>query len=230
MTADWNLPDWKTPSLYPHELTIPEWRWQFLRRWESYRDWWLTIPDSEKTHSKAWYPAKECVVALIDDCPWGLAPMIAIDPRWETPPYQWLLPNFGQDIVCPSGVGGIEELISPAKRESQNLVVPIDTIGSLIDLRQPIPPQIKVIERTARIAQDRLKTLGTTVTKQKSRKLGVYPRHLRVLDALETGVSYRDIGMALGNSADRDQARMAGADMVRKAKTIQKTEIVLAQR
>ena len=58
----------------------------------------------------------------------------------------------------------------------------------------------------------------------------LYPRHLRVLDAREMGVSYRDIGMALGSSADRDQARMAGADMVRKAKTTQKTEITLAQR
>lgn len=38
--SQWNVPDWQDAAAYPkpNDLSLPEWRWQFLRRRKDYRD------------------------------------------------------------------------------------------------------------------------------------------------------------------------------------------------
>jgi hypothetical protein len=48
-TNQWNVLDWRDASLYPVPLPesddsdLPQWRWEFLRRDEEYREHWLRI-------------------------------------------------------------------------------------------------------------------------------------------------------------------------------------------
>jgi hypothetical protein len=45
----WNVPDWRDGAAYPDNLTDHQWRWQFLRRRDDYRDDWHDISDGDQT-------------------------------------------------------------------------------------------------------------------------------------------------------------------------------------
>jgi hypothetical protein len=41
MEQDWGIPNWRNVEAYSSNLTFDQWRWQFLRRREDYREDWL---------------------------------------------------------------------------------------------------------------------------------------------------------------------------------------------
>lgn len=198
--TDWGIPNWLDANAYPEDLTYNEWRWEFLRRREEYRqDWTANHALSYQRNLKT-----SCVFPNV---PLGIG-------SWEE-----FAKGFAEMPGCIEKYG-IQYLANPARplpRDLFTILTPyqirfaspeiFDKLASAglvlmaFDLRDSVDKQIKK-------AKEYLQTLQTERgTKPSTRKHPEkWRRYLRVLDGRAAGATYESIGIELlaNDCSDKD--------------------------
>ena len=186
----WNLPDWRDANLYPVPLPekddsdLSQWRWEFLRRDEEYREDWEHFRGLK-------HPFK---LALEDD-PVGPGRNEAIYPiEYED--------RHGHIYYCLWKYK-LARLLNPKIAKPSHLeFYPVPSEGLLLwfDLALPLARQIKR-------AREILDKYSGEIDKRDTRpaKYG-WPLLLRVLDAFEEGTSLSKIGKELLKFPDKNDA------------------------
>ncbi|MEJ2345531.1 MAG: DUF2285 domain-containing protein [Gammaproteobacteria bacterium] len=221
------MPDWRDPDDYPRpdDLDDPGWRWEFLRRTPEYRqDWeanWPATfeakPDIPPDHIRfrAKMPGAVAKYAL----PYGL-PNPAFSAQQLQP--SGLLFTRHLDEEPPPDSPELAELYESCEQEdvatehaegelSDELIVfPNNKVQcrALFDLDKPLKPQLATVEEQLKVLQKqrqgKLRRNRSQVPREE------WPTLLRVLDAISTGATYKDIGQLLYGVEDYDAAGAKG--------------------
>jgi hypothetical protein len=235
---DWGVPDWSDETAYPtkaNNLTNIQWRWEFLRRRHDYRDAWEA--ESARVapiHPKGSPDIPKCRVVLIEDADtlYGLM-TICPHPGWDDVTWPNLIfldayPKIIAGDIWPEG-GALEPFREMLQKD---LEAPSATeIAAILDITEPLNPQIKQLKSTVRDYQNLLDRIGSRTGKKvkKQRRLArsgrLLPTYLRVLDANDAGVAMKVIGIGIGKRSDPENARGWAKDALKAAKLIQKQGI-----
>jgi hypothetical protein len=183
----WGVPDWLRPQDYPAPQgpgAMMQWAWEFLRRNEEFRNFWLTkgelhyrerkekfgILDSRDPRQNSHIPAfSDTAVSCIE------APALSYE---RLPDSAEPVGPFG--FVRPSRANLSKEVLL----ENSRLQLSWFAMGVAIDLRFPLDGQLKAIRKLAEEDQLALKKAGrinpkTARTSDRDR----YVLYLRILDA-----------------------------------------------
>jgi hypothetical protein len=207
---DWNIPDWKKPELYPVPLHKDDsdnamWRWEFLRRDETYRQDWLRFRALK-------HPFE---LALEDD---------PSDIGYDVPMYPDEYEERHGHIFYALWKHKIGRLLNPAHRYPIHLkFYPIPTDGVLVwfDLTMSVPEQLQHAENFLNKYQEQargVRVRGTLPDKNK------WPKFLRALDAHAEGASLAEVGkylwdMPTDDADKRNQAITNANSRLQKART-----------
>lgn len=182
---DWGVPDWRDASAYPDDLTDEQWRWEFLRRRDDYRNDWLAHRDNTQGDSipflAYWFGATE-KYGLWGDC--LLNPALSAKKLTEGEPH----------FATTSG---------PTEDSLTNVIPPENSNAAFryqFDLKKSIEPQLRAAEQAIKGELTALEWeaemgFGGRVKAHASRAhRSKYRTYLRVLDARADKVTFEAIG------------------------------------
>ena len=177
----WNVPDWRKPDDYPTPLPesddsdVLQWKWEFLRRDEEYRQDWLRFRALDHPFQLAFNDDP------IDDC-------------FDIPKYPKDFPDRHRDVWYVLEKYKLARLLNPSISHSCNLrFYPIPDEGVLIwfDLQGNLKDEMRnareLLEIHQRARRNKLRRNRLPDKRQ-------WPEYLRVLDAYSVGASYAKIG------------------------------------
>jgi hypothetical protein len=213
----WGVPDWLHPEDYPAPKgpsALMEWAWEFLRRNDSFRDFWVNKVEpfiradgriGRDATGRFWPYYKEMQETF------GIS-----DPR--SPRQNSWIPSFcdGATAVLPAPAVSYEALPEVSAPVPGNHFVPpsranlsketiLDNakvqlswfeMGFTIDLRLPLDDQLKVIRKLAEEDQLVLRRAGGVELKT-ARTSDKYALYLRILDAHDAGAKRSDVADVL---------------------------------
>ncbi len=223
----WGLPDWHNIGSYPVSLTDEQWRWEFTRRRDDYREDWLR----SFAKTVAWYrkhkpgPASFCG-------PYGHG---VFPDNWGNGSESG---RFRAHLLGSIEKYGLRGLANPALPYLEHLNFEPPDPGFLapgrlhwgpgprrippgcacisIDMSQPIERQIRDARRILRRDDVREAFSGITKKEARRKRRDLWRTYLRVLDAKAAGLKYREIWRWMsGDVADDPKAR--GRDLVQQA-------------
>lgn len=208
MNSHWNVPAWQDASAYPKpdDLSLPYWRWEFIRRRQDYREDFDThaAPTYEYERAQA---KKENRSAVPPDHPAFRASLLylAVQRRDQPDPafHQALLRLLRYDLAH-SGLPN-PRCMTPTRlhferpfgaflegpvNDKTPLFLREDQVMFTYCLSRPLPPQEKLIGDLLRKMQ------AHRFRKKVARRARVkaWPVYLRVLDAKAAGVPLHEIG------------------------------------
>ena len=189
----YNILDWRKRDAYPapDDLTLSQWRWEFLRRSAHYRKFWT---DVQKFIQDGWEPPE----AELDYYVAGEYLTKLIDPRlkaseapaslfsfkhhlvYELPtPEQIDDPELGTELDAPTNYSGVtfDEFMEIAERER--------CVLAMVRVDRPLKPQFAAIERAVSARHPKLSPRDQKVKAASERRLlpEKFPFYLRLLDA-----------------------------------------------
>lgn len=201
---EWGIPDWRDESAYPgpDDLSMDEWRWQFLRRREDYRQDWLKHADStyryylarsRDSNDQIYYGKEICtpnhpqfMAEYRGPRKYGLIGLP--NPAIEKPWFASITPHGHEgSYVEGRGPGWL------GSGELTEIDLPEGFAAYTFDLRKPIPPQIKKAKNDLRDLQKHRRGK----IEQRRRHQKKWPLYLRLLDAREIGEAWETIAYAL---------------------------------
>ncbi len=204
---DWNIPDWRDATAYPETLTTSEWRWQFLRRRDDYRqDWVRDRPD---------YPERVMFGTRIKDMPsvTESGKIIEIGCR-EKYGVNFIL-HPGESMPCrnlfvrkpPHAVGfASEKQFKEYERRGIRLMA--------FDLRAPLAAQLKqAADYLARVQEA---IIGDEPPEPRNH-ISKWPIYLRVLDAEADGAHVNEIAKVVFPEKQNGYPDLLGDKAVRNA-------------
>ena len=189
--AGWGVPDWHDEKAYPtaHELDDLEWRWEFLRRNHGYRQDWL----------RAAWEFSPCPRERYFQGAYGVCG--PFDPRHSIramPGYPSSIESKKKPAVSYRSSGRapfLEVLLSNRFANIKDIerIIRRPAFSSDVyvryDLSRPINPQAKEIKDL--LIRLRREQFGENVDRVRQRRPH-WPLYLRLLDAADSGTSYRD--------------------------------------
>lgn len=189
--SKWSHPDWRYPESYPKPLPDDDhsdyslWRWEFLRRDDTYREDWSQFRQLKHPFELA-----------LDEDP--------SDPGYDIPMYPDEYENRHGHVYYALWKHKMGRLLNPNHANPQHLkFYPIPSDGVLVwfDLAMPLREQLQhakhVLEKY-RGCQNGLPVRGTLPDKIK------WPLFLRILDAYEDGVTLAEIAASLLGLSKQD--------------------------
>ena len=208
---NWGVPDWRDSETYPKgdELSANEWRWEFLRRREDYREDWLL-------HAESSYRNRE----------------IARQVHEKGHEYPVIPPDslgFGAHMPGCEDKYGVCFLLNPASPKFRLGLFP-QTYGSVIgdvargvlpsleakgrvaimfDLNKPLGPQIEQAKRTFTWVQAEFDSVG-----ERRKHSTKWPFYLRVIDARDSGETWEMIGTTLLSPDLESATKLADYDRI----------------
>ena len=212
---DLGIPDWRDEDAYPapDELSMDEWRWEFLRRNAQYREDFARSEDSFTDESKARYFERVYKLGHPVDPQRSVRDILSAEPEQD----DFYFGNEFGDIVrfvdtCISNIysplGEIDERFS-LNQEDYGLYL-------RINLRRPLPPQFEKFVEIAEISQKSWNQGKRFIRRPNIKK---WPLYLRVLDARSVGATYKIIAHEL--LIHQQQTEQAARDILGQAKKIQ---------
>lgn len=186
---DTGVPDWHDVNAYPEpDAPNGQWRWEFLRRREDYREAWRAAYDAGQAHydemdrhAGVWGPGvsredyREVLPFPDDRFPITL--MRA--PSWRYRPTPGL---FRQEGGAYHRMDAESEIVR-VRMESPH------ACAYLFDLSKPLAPQLAKAGKYLEVVQAELH--GTVKAPRHHRRL--WPKYLRVLDARDAGETFESI-------------------------------------
>lgn len=230
---DWGVPDWTDGNAYPRKLTVREWWWQFTRRRPDYRELWtIWAPQNEarimrdrEMHERLAADQGDTIEIFLDRAPtddperlrmqFGMT--MLLNPRkdfpaWElshhTYPLAGVIENerrsdtyFQVRRLVQEGEAGaamLDKLYGIAARRDA-VTVEAGLVRYVFDLSKPLNPQLQKAEKFLLAVQE--ERYGKQNTPKPNRQN--WPNYLRVLDAVDAGIPYRQIGAVLWPKSTR---------------------------
>ncbi len=216
-------PHWTDEGTYPQVESINDtfWRWEFLRRREDYRADWEKYFQSTYEYDVACandpnYPTRFRKKVFSPDHPAFKARMPNSLEKYHlsglpnpsiTKP--WMLSfdsNYGRMYFGqgPDWLGGGEEV---------SLCLSEWRVAAVFDLKKSLVPQLE------KVKTDLLEWQGHQVGRNLERRKcrDEWPMYLRVLDGVELGVPFREIGKTLLEIQDGDAAESRVAQLYKEA-------------
>jgi len=218
LPADWGVPDWRDASAYPGacDLTDHVWRWQFIRRMPEYREAWDRAAIDE--YRMCCRLRGDVNKVLTPDSPYFRVSTAAYDHPLEFDGLlNYSLGSFPNPrIMLPTTLPGGPTLLhfndedggstlvgwKSEFRTLQHVNIRPGWTAINFNLAQPLAPQIERATRQLQCNQSNFHQVRrddcTPDLRQKTRQhKHLWPRYLRVLDARNLNVSYREIGLVL---------------------------------
>jgi hypothetical protein len=217
----WGVPDWKDASAYPQpeELSDKLWRWEFVRRMHDYRLAWdraapiqyeLSCRQAEKSGRDQRLIRKPddvhfTVSSIVYSFPEKFSDLIKYkvkpihNPRLSPPRFF----EDGPSILRFSDEdGGVLALAPKPNTRQEPVIIPAGWTLIGIDLTEPLPAQFaRARQRLEQLQMNHAEewNFGDRLKAKEAarRRKTLWPRHLRVLDARDEGVSYQEIGIHL---------------------------------
>jgi len=227
----WNVPDWKDESAYPRsdELSDQLWRWEFIRRMPDYRATWAKAAEreceilreiaSKSNRDFSQFLSPDSVYFTVTRAVYEFPEEFNDVLKYRSHPfpnprlsYQQLVRDGLQGGLV--GFGYLDEEGGTLAANPKPVDMDISTIlfanRVLIqfDLMEPGRPQFeRARARFERLQADYVKKQNYSDRLEAKlrgrRRKHMWPRHLRVLDARDEGVSYEKIGIELNRLAER---------------------------
>ena len=208
------VPDWRDENAYPgeDELTNDEWRWEFLRRRNDYREDFARPDESYIGESKGRYFERVYFMGNLADPTRSVKAMKTKKPDTIDPFSNLFQGNFDitfldTDLKALCGHPFDGEL---PRGEAQPYHIDLR-----VDLTYPLPPQFLRLYRFAESAQA---SWQPYVRRPRPSK---WPLYLRVLDARDAGAKLREIGEVVLGYADYDAAAKRAAETHKAARRLQ---------
>ncbi len=215
--------NWADGETYPQTESLNDtfWRWEFLRRRADYRQDWEKYFQSTYEYDVACandpnYPTRYRKKVFSPDHPAFKARMPNSlekyhlsglpNPGISKP---WMLSfdsNYGRIYFGqgPDWLGGGEEI---------NLCLSEWRVAAVFDLKKPLSSQLDKVKTDLLEWQEH--QLGRNLERRKCRD--EWPLYLRVLDGVESGVPFREIGSRLLDIQDGDVAEARVAQLYKEA-------------
>jgi Family of unknown function (DUF6499) len=204
------VPDWRDAAAYPSpdELTLEQWRWEFLRRNHDYRRDYFRDSDSFGAESRARYFERvyhilhpfdpmQSVRSILSDSADGSI----FGPSFEAVFVESRLQHWYCDMYELKS-----RVLSDA--EPHHLFI-------RVDLKRPLEPQFHALKQIAKNAQRSWN--GGKINVRRAHKRN-WPLYLRVLDARDAGASYATIAREL--LKNRNSTEQAARDIVKQAEAL----------
>ena len=213
--SDWGLPNWRYASAYGETKTwtLSRWQWEFLRRRQDVRDYFLM-------YGRQAYEEQVAGAARVK----AIMPEIAAlfqrrMPDFDDPEFSFQLNeeaarNFGLTHLPNPAISGNQRFalarydgspvlnwVLPSNEKQDQLVVEPNQLGLVFSLDHPLEPQVERAKRILRTAQS--ERHGKLL--QKRRHLKKWLDYLRVLDGREAGASWNEIATILPQTAGTPQ-------------------------
>jgi hypothetical protein len=201
---NWGVPDWRDAAAYQVARSPRQWRWEFLRRRQDYREDWLKHYEPGVREALAIYgdrPLPEGVTSWEDhfsgfarfpDSAWkyGIAPLI--DPSRTCSELE----------LWQNAQGEHPYFLRFASREIFEVMQDAGRAVVVFDLNKPLGEQLRKSKIKLKKAQvDRLK-----ITVDWRRHEDKWPLYLRAIDARGAGETLENIGLhVLGRTDDAAQ-------------------------
>ena len=215
------VPDWRDENSYPivneltngeNELTNDEWRWEFLRRRNDYREDFARPDESYIEESKGRYFERVYFVNYPANPTRSVKAMKTKKPDTIDPFSNLFQGNFDitfldTDLKALCGHPFDGEL---PRGEAQPY-----HINLRVDLTHPLPPQFLRLYRFAKSIKP-----SWQPSLRRSRR-SKWPLYLRVLDARDARAKLREIGEVVLGSADYDAAAKRAAETLKAAHRLQ---------
>ncbi len=208
------VPDWRDENAYPgeDELTNDEWRWEFLRRRNDYREDFARPDESYIEESKGRYFERVYFVGHPADPTRSVKAMKTKKSDTSDPFSNLFPPTFDitfldTDLKALYGDPFTGEL-PRGKAQPYHLDL-------RVDLTHPLRPQFR---RLYRFAKDDQASWQPHVRRPRPNK---WPLYLRVLDAYDAGAKLREIGEVVLGSVDYDAAAKRAAETHKAARRLQ---------
>lgn len=217
------IPDWRDRNTYPRpeDLNDTFWRWEFLRRRPDYRqDWEKSYPPSyafdracaddpaypTRFHKRIFSPDHPAFRARMPDSLEKYHLSGLPNPAIAKP---WMLSfdsNYGRMYFGqgPDWLEGGEEI---------HLRVSEWRVAALFNLKKPLPAQMEKI--TLDLMKWQEYQMGRNVERRKCRD--EWPTYLRVLDAVELGWSFWEIGLVVCEISDAEAAEARASQLYKQA-------------
>jgi hypothetical protein len=196
---NWGVPDWRDTAAYEVDRSPRQWRWEFLRRRQDYREDWLRHYQPCRREALAIFgdsPLPEGVTsweahfsghARFPDSAWkyGIAPML--DPARQ----------YSEFELWQSAQGEHPRFLRFASRESFEEIEEAGHAVVVFDLSCSLPEQLRKAEHRLRPQQSEL--FGSVDRRRHKQKWSVY---LRTIDARDAGETLESIGLNILNRVD----------------------------
>lgn len=221
---DLGAPDWRDENAYPgeDELTNDEWRWEFLRRRNDYREDFARPDESYIEESKGRYFERVYFMGNLADPTRSVKAMKTKKPDTSDPFSNLFQATFDitfldTDLRALYGDPFTGEL---PRGEAQPYHLDLR-----VDLTHPLPPQFLRLYRLAEDAQAgwkrslRLPRRSKWPLRRPHR--GKWPLYLRVLDARDARAKLREIGEVVLSYTDYDEAAKRAAETHKAARRLQ---------
>ncbi len=208
------VPDWRDENAYPgvNELTIDEWRWEFLRRRNDYREDFARPDESYIGESKGRYFERVYFVDRPVDPTRSVNAMKTKKPDTSDPFSNLFPPAFDITFLDTD----LKALYGdPFTGEHPRGEAQPYHLDLRVDLTHPLPPQFLRLDRLAKDAQASWKPSLRRPRRSK------WPVYLRVLDARDAGAKLREIGKVIWDYKDYDEAAKRAAERLKAAHRLQ---------
>jgi hypothetical protein len=201
---NWGVPDWRNAAAYEAQRSPRQWRWEFLRRRQDYREDWLMHYEPSRREALAIFgnmPLPEGVtswedhysgIASFPDSAWkyGIAPLV--DPSRTCSEFE-LWQYFQHEHPY---------LLRFASRERFGEIEDTGRAVVVFDLNKPLSEQLRKAERKLRISQ--VNKFGSVSVRRPHEQR--WPVYLRAIDARDAGERLETIGRdVLGRIDDAAQ-------------------------
>jgi hypothetical protein len=201
---NWGVPDWRDATAYQVPRSPRQWRWEFLRRRQDYREDWLMHYEPGRREALATFgnmPLPEGVTSWEDhysgivsfpDSAWkyGIAPLI--DPSRECSEFE----------LWQAAQGEQPQFLRFASRERFQEMEDAGLTVVVFDLNKPLGEQLR--KAKARLKSAQVEMVGSASDWR--RHEDKWPVYLRAIDARNAGETLESIGVhVLGRTEDAAQ-------------------------
>ncbi len=223
--TDWGIPDWRDSSAYPNaeDLSIDEWRWEFLHRRDDYRKDYIRPESDFVDESRARYFEQKYSLVNVANPSRSVCDMKS--PSQDDD--EIFLPMF--DVQFWDTRKGIRYSFPWPEEKLPGKDPQPQDMDFRIDLLQPLSPQFDRAKKIAVYCQQKQRGLSRDQIKKRPKdqiikrpNINNWPRYLRALDAREQGATYREIGELLLGHKDYDVAAKRAKEIHKAAKALQK--------
>ncbi len=186
LRMNWGVPDYREKDDYPKpdDLTLTEWRWEFLRRRNDYREDFLLHREEELNLPHRYFLGEDAVTPDSPD----------FRPHLSGSETKYGVHYLRDPAAASPGQGQFRRsygsIVFDAKGEVLPKVLEQERIAVTFDIREPLQPQFdEVKEHFERYLHEH-----GVIIRQRRRHKDKWSLYLRVIDARADGATWEQIG------------------------------------